>query len=434
MYLIHFDGESTDYCNHKPTSPDNTLKQYLIKIKGNSQKVNPEEGSGSIGGVTITLQDFDNEITALLATDSYFFHRKKVTTKAGYLGMAEDDMLSIQVGWVTGLKLSNDGLSYVFSVTDPQKWLQRKIFRDASDSVPVIIQGNPLNIYLAILTSTGAGTNGDYDYLDAADGLGINEANINVSNIESVRDDYFPGDSNYMKFTITEKVKAKDFLETEILKVLNCYPIVDGDGKINIVPFKPPIETSTTVQSFNEDNIIGIPSWDANLAATINEIELHYNHDYVDDEFDNEDDYIDTDSMNNRGPGKKSLVIKTKGLHTVISPGSISGQRAEDILERRKNRIFGRFATPPLKIVISCWFSRWLSEAGDIVPLTHHLLPDIVSGTRGLSAQRMEIIDRSIDWKNGSVKITLIDTGFDKGNYVAIGDTTLIASTNLITP
>jgi len=434
MYLIHFDGETKDYCNHKPVSPSNTLKQYLIDIRGNSQKVIPEEGKGSIGGVTVTIQDYNDEITALLATDNYFFHRRKTTIKAGYLGMAEADMLDVSVGWVTGLKLSKDGLSYIFDVTDPQKWLQRKIFRDASDSNVVTLQGNPLNIYLAVLISTGNGTNGDYDYLDESWGLGIDDDNINVTNIETVRDDYFPGDSHYMKFQITDKIKAKDFLETEILKVLNCYPTIDGDGKINITPFKPPIVTSKTVQSFSEDNIIGTPSWDANLAATINEIELHYNYDHVDDEFDNEDDYIDTISLNNRGPGKKPLVIKTKGLHTDLGTSSISGQRAEDVLERRKNRIFGRFATPPSKIVISCFFSRWLSEAGDIVPFTHSKLPDIVTGTRGFTAKRIEIIDRTIDWKKGRVKITLLDTGFDKGDYVAIRDDSLIKTTNLIMP
>ena len=99
---------------------------------------------------------------------------------------------------------------------------------------------------------------------------------INISNIEAVRDDWYPGDSHYMKFTITKREKAKDWLEREIFKVLNIYPVVDGDGKFNLKPFKPPIAGRDTLQDFDEDNIIGLPTYDMNLAGLINECEFHY--------------------------------------------------------------------------------------------------------------------------------------------------------------
>jgi len=431
IYLVHFDGSDTDFCNHAPLSPDNNLKYYLVDISGNSQKVIPEEGKGSISGLTIRIQDYDSVLTAIIGADDYYYHRKKTTVKAGYLGMAEADMLTVFTGWVTGLKQALNGMAYQFNVTDPQKWQQRKVFRSATELAPVVLQGNPINILLSILTSTGAGTNGDYDYLAAVNGLGIDDAEINISNIEDVRDKYFPGDSNYMAFSITEKIKAKDFIEKQILKCLNVYPAIDGQGKYNLIPVKPPIIGADTLQAFTPDNIIGLPKWDSNLVETINEVEIHYNYDGEDYD---EDDYIDTDSLNNRGPGKKALEIKSQGWHTNLSPSSMPGERATDQISRRKDRIFGRFATPPTKISFTCFFSRWLSEAGDIVSLTHSLLPDLENGNRGIEDARMEIISRTIDWKNGRVKVTLLDTGFDKGNYVAIGSATLIKSTNLITP
>jgi len=427
LYLIHFDGETTDYCNHKPGSPANTLKQHLVDISGLAQKVTPEEGRSSVGGVKVGLLDKNDEITALLATDSYYFHRRKTTVKAGYAGMTEADLLTIMVGWVTGLSLSPDGLVYNFALTDPQKWMQRKIFRDATEASPTTLQGNPINILLAVLTSTGAGTNGDYDWYAAADGLGIDDAYINVAGIEDVRDKWFPGDSNYMKFTIEKRIKAKDWLEKEIFKVLNLYPVVDGDGRFSIKPFKPPLPAIESVQSFDEGNIIGIPRWDANLSALVNEIELHYNWDPVNDEFDNEDFYIDSTSLDNRGPGKKPIVIKSKGFHTDLSPSSIP-DRATDNLVRRKNKIFGRFAIPPAKISFSTFFSRWLSEAGDVVPFSHPLVPDIVAGTRGLTNERMEIINRTVNWKKGTVKIDLLDTGFAKSNYAVISPCMTVTS------
>jgi len=418
MYLIHFNGETIDYCNHTPGTPTNTLKQYLIKISGLAQKVTPEEGQASIGGVAVEILDYNDEITALLATDSYYFHRKKITIKAGYAGMAEADMLTIFTGWVTGLKLNSDLLSYIFDVTDPQKWMQRKIFRNATSAAPVTIQGNPLNILLAILTSTGAGTNGSYDWYAAVNGLGLDTSYVNVTAIEQLRDRWYPGDSHYMTFTIKDREQAKDFLEREIFKVLNCYPVIDGQGFFSIKPFKPPLAALETVQSFNEDNIIGVPAWDANLPALINEVEIFYDHNATTDEFDSELYYIDSTSINNRGPGKKPLTIKSKGLHS--SGLGSQPDRTGDIITSRKNKVFGRFSTPPIELGFNAWFSRWLSEAGDIVPFTHRLVPDIEVGTRGYSAERMEVISRDVNWTKGQVKLKLLNTGFGKTIYAVI--------------
>ena len=405
---------------------ESVYKSYLVSISGSEQKVTPEEGTASIGGFKIDILDYDDEITALLATDSYFFHRKKTTVKAGYLGMTEADMLTIATAWVTNYELSSDGTTYSLQITDPKKWFQRKIFRGA-ETAPVTVQGNPINILLAILTSTGAGTNGDYDWYDSSNGLGLTSDYINVSAIESVRDDWFPGDSHYMRFYIDKRVVAKDFIEKEICKPLNLYPVIDGQGRFSIKPFKPPLAALDEVQSFDEDNIIGIPKWSANLESVINEIEIYYDHNSSSDEFDSEIYYVDSDSVNNRGPGKKAIEIKTKGLKTSNGTASIAG-RGADILAIRKNRIFGRWATPPVSLKIKTFFTQWLSEAGDIVPITHPLLPDVEAGTRGLDEARMEIVNRSVDWKRGSVSIDLLNTGFARSIYGVVSPTMTITS------
>ena len=104
VYLIHFDGETTDYRTGEVGAPDNTVKEYIVDIKGGAQRVTPEQGRASVGGIVFALQDHDDEITTLMATDTYHFHRRKVTVKAGYQGMDEADFLTIMVGWVTDIK------------------------------------------------------------------------------------------------------------------------------------------------------------------------------------------------------------------------------------------------------------------------------------------------------------------------------------------
>jgi len=419
MYLIHFDGESTDYVNYTPGSPDNTCKDHLVSISGLQSKVAPEEGRASIGGIKATILDYDDEITALLATDTYYFHRKKTTIKAGYLGLDESDMLTIFTGWVTGLQMGPDLVTWEFDITDPQKWMQRKIFRDSED-VPVTIQGNPINIILWILTSTGAGTNGDYDVYAAANGLGIDDDFVNITALEALRDSWFPGPSWRFEMVIDERIKAKDFLEREFYKVLNLYPVIDGQGRFSLKRFRPPLAALDGVQTFDNDNIIDLPKYDMNLDATINELEFHYDYDTDDDEYDTQDFYTDTTSVNNRGPGKKALVIKSKGITT--ANGGV------DISEKRQRTVFGRFATPPPKITCQTFFSRWLSEAGDIVPLTHALLPDVEAGTRGITSKRMEIISRAIDWKNGKANFEFLATGFDQEQYCVISPSMTVTS------
>ncbi len=411
VYLVQFDGESIDYSSGAVGESTNTIKKYITEIRGASQRVTPEEGRASIGGISFNLLDFNDEITALIATDTYYFHRKKVTVLAGYQGMDESDFLTIMVGWITGMKLSSNGLSYAFDVTDPLKWMQRKIFRGAEDS-SVTLSGNPINIMLQVLTSTGAGTNGDYDTLAAADALGIDEDFINMTNIEAVRDDWFPGPSVQMSFTIEKRIQAKKWFEKEIWKMLNVYPVIDGDGKFNIKPFKPPLPSSVAVQTLDTSNIIGLPALDFNLSELINEIECFYDWDSVDDEFDSELFYIESTSLNNRGPGKKPLKLESKGMTAALG--------ASDFFAKRKNRVFARYATPPPKITVSTLFDNWLTEAGDIVPLTHPNLPDIEAGTRGLTSERMEVVNRTIGWKRGRVKIELLATAFEKGIYCQI--------------
>ena len=372
IYIIEFDGEDFYYTTQAPTgfalaedgagllledggafllesfaggTGVQAYRKYLMNISGLSQKVAPEQGRASIGGITFEILDYNGNITTMLAGDSYFFHRKKTTVKAGYSGMLESDFLTVMVGWVTDIKMGNNGNSYIFAITDPQKWFQRKIFRDSEDT-PVSISGNAINILLAILTSTGDGTNGNYDWYAAESGLALDTDYIDVTSIEDIRDNWFPGQSAYFSFTISEREKASDWLEREIFKPLNLYPVIDGQGRFLIKVFKPPLPTGKAEMTLDEDSIIGLPTWDMNLGSLVNEVEWWFNHDG--DDYQSKNYYIDTTSLTNRGPGSSPIVIKSKGLSSET-----------DLISRSKNRIFNRFATPPSRITCTTFFSKW---------------------------------------------------------------------------
>ncbi|MGR9045620.1 MAG: hypothetical protein ACU83N_10010 [Gammaproteobacteria bacterium] len=419
MHLLTFDGVDIVICDHKPSDLSSNYRKYLVGISGIEQNITPEKGTASIGSLKFSILDKNQEITAMMATDTTFFHRKKVTLKSGYVGNAIADLMQEYTGWITEISRGKNGLTWEFVATDPQKWLQKVIFRNASGASPYTLAGNPINILLTILTSSAAGTNSDYDYGNADYGCGLDSDSVNIASIELVRNQRFWGQTHNLYFTITEKISAKEFIETEILQLLNCYPQIDGQGRYLIVPFAPPVATRQ-VQSFSEtQNIDGnkLPSFDMNLKAMINEIDLKYDFDGSD--YQTSVYYVDGTSYNSRGPSAKPLEIKSAGLKTNISPWS-QASHAADIIERRKDAVFARWAVPPIKIDFESFLKQRLTESGDIVPFAHSKLPDVESGTLGLSVKYMEVIKRSVDRKNGKVKISLLDTGFSRGTYSAM--------------
>jgi len=427
IYLIHFDGETTDYCNFSPVSPDNTIKEYLLNISGLDQRKTPQEGRSSIGGIQFEILDVDDEITALLATDTAaYFQARKVTIKAGYLGMTEANMLTIGTNLkVNSLKLSGDGTAYLFEAADPMKAFQKYIFRGADDS-NVVLQGNCINVLLSILTSSGTpGTNGAYDSLAAVNGLNLDSTEVDITGIEAIRDNYYPGNSHWMHITITDKEQAMSFLQREFFKPFNLTPAVTSAGLFTVKPFKPPLAATTEVQTFDEDVIVALPKLDFNLAELVNEVDFKYDHDGSD--FTTVDYHQDSTSLTNRLRGIKPISIESKGIHSTVSGVSLN-MFAGVISNQRGLSIFNRYATPPVKISFNTLFYQWLSEFGDVVPFTHSKLPDIVAGTKGLSADRMEVIQRGVDWKRGEVKFEILNTGFARGTYQQISPTMTIVS------
>ena len=415
-YLLHFFGETTDYATTpRISSPQNTLKSCLKRPRGTSQTITPEEGKSSIGEITLPLLDKNGEILSLMANDPTNLHRKKGVLRCGYKDLAEADMLDYCTGWVTSAPEWSDGPGWDIKLTDPQRWLQQKIFKGASDTSPVHIEGNILNIALRILTSTGDGTNGPYDWYPEDNGVGINREYINIAHIEEQRDTWFRGIN--LSFDIRAPIVAKKFLEEEIFKVGNMYPIVRGNGVFDLIVYHYPLCVGPDVQAFDESIITGKPEFDPNFDALINAVEFHIAYDADDNEYKAIYKYYDAATLDRtastyRGPGKKSLVIKSKGLP--------DNQMARDFIERRANNIFCRYAPPPPIVKVKTFYTQHLSDVGDLVPVTHSKVPNMQTGTRGITSRYMEIIKRHADFQEGRCEFTMLYTDWTGERYIVI--------------
>jgi len=392
---------------------DTSYKDLIGDISGGNQNVSPDKGTASISGYSIKIIDDDDDFLGLIASDEGQLQNVKCVIKAGYLGNAEADLLTVFTGYVSGLKESSSHTGWTITVADPSKKLQKHIAWDASDASPIVKDGNPIDLILKILTSTGAGTNGDYDVWASDMGVGLDDDLVDVSGMEAIRDLWFPGNSQNLYFSLTEHIKAKELIEKEILKVINCYPRIDGQGRYSIIPFKPTMAVYNTgdVQSFTADNIV---EWavDLNFREMINEVEIKYN--WNGSEFQTIENWADGTSINLRSVGNAPMVIESKGMNIVYNP------RADIMAENRKTRILARYSTPPLKVNVKAWFTRWLTEAGDIVPITHAKIKNPITGVVGLTSKDMEVVKRTIEWKRGVVSLECIETGFSSNQYAVI--------------
>lgn len=126
--------------------------------------------------------------------------------------------------------------SFTIDTADITRALRREVFLTATQDAPFVIGGHPLTIALQVLMSTGDGRNGLYDVLAAENGLGIHPDFIDLIGIEAARDE-FPSDGYC--FTITGPEMAKGWLEDQIFKTINAYPLVLQDGRLTIRLYTP---------------------------------------------------------------------------------------------------------------------------------------------------------------------------------------------------
>ena len=419
IYLVDFIvDEELDiherFCTYLPKNVSTpTPLPYVSFISGGSYSVTPDEGTTSSASVTITLQDTDGYITEMLATAQGNLQNKRCNIYMGYYGMDESEMLPIFAGLVTNYSYEDDG-SWQINTSDAIRAMNKYIFREASEAEPTEIRGNPINLMLALLLSDkGDGSNTYYDYLAPGIGLGIDQSLIDIERFEDIRDTYYPTTVALFKFSIKARSQANDFFKQEFFKPLNMYPIIRGDGQYSASIYRPPLPPYGDIH-IDEDTMVGIPKYSGNLSSMINEVQFSYDYgDGASDAFNQVAVYVDAISINNRGVGDRTLEINSQGIHS-------SEMDTSSFNERSSNRILNRYAIPPILVVCKLEFKNLTVEAGDILFVSNKFLPNLSTGNFDLENIPMEVVKRSVDWKRGSVTLSLLQTGYNNKQYAAI--------------
>jgi hypothetical protein len=406
------------FFNHLPSDVAPTTKCYLFGLSGGSRSVTPRTASSTISELNMQVGDLGGDITGYIANATGRLQNAPVMLSIGFQGMAENDMVPFYSGTVINYSY-NEGI-YKFAVADLMKGVNTDCCKSATEDDPVTMLGNPINLILQILTSTEAGTNGAYDLL-GSNGLGIPVANISLSDIETLRNRWFPIGGDEFSLSISEPINALELLETHFFQPLNLYLDINGDRKLSLQIVKPPLPPISTLR-ITDDDMLEPPTVDANLGELINSIMVKFNYgDAVAGEFEYASYYVDVDSTQDRGPCDETLELSSEAIHTAYMD-------VTSFINKYISRMFIRYAVPPLKMNVRLHMTHALISCGDVVFVSSKTIPNFNTGLFDFTNIPMEATNVSLDYKKGIVSVDLIYSGFGYGPFCSLSPTMTVVT------
>ena len=418
VYFLVMEGVSFRFSTGAVLGAGATYKEYMRTPRGVTQKIVPLEGKSSIGSLSIDLVDVDDEVTDLLSPGQVVptWINREATLFAGYADLDEADFAEVFRGQVSDWDM--DDVGYTLKIRDLKRTTLEKIMTNATEDTPSIIEGNPINVWYALVTGDFANATFPVTTSGAtATGLDVAASLIDETHLEAERDEWiFDFD---MRFEFRKPEKAKKFFEDELF-LLKGYPLIRGSGQLSVRLYHP-AHPAEPPQDLTEDNILGIPKVKPLLKDHLNVIQILGDHDPDFDESEGETEFTTLFSFEDSSDitatkERKELIIESKGLRT-----DLNGERNATFAG---NRIRQRYLEPPIEIEVETLFSKRALELGDVVGVTHPDLPDMDTGQRGWTLEQCEVVKAQPNFQRGRMRFTLITTNFGR-RYRVIAPTGL---------
>lgn len=275
----------------------------------------------------------------------------------------------------------------------------------------VLYEGNPVDLMLQIILSTGTGNNyggsgTNYDVLPQPQGVGIPYTLVNIINFERLRDIYLSG----MTFSgyFSDQSEALKFIQENILRQAHVRIFTNKNGQMDMSVAYAPLDTIDAV-TLDDTNIIGIPGFDANLYTGrnfFNSVESLYDYQPMADFFVTDDIDFDSDSL------AKYQESSTLKVESKMVKSGFQGQR---IIERMRNIYLKRFSNPPPVITIKAFFAFNLLNPGDLVYLNSSYIPNYKTGLDGGDIPILcEVLTAAPNFAAGYMDVTLLGIGFNQ--------------------
>jgi hypothetical protein len=401
VYFIAVEDVAQRYSTGGIKGATASYSKLLRTPRGSTQEIFPLEGKSSIGTLSLSLVDRGDEISALLSPGLSVptWLNRRITLYGGYADLDEADYAPLFTGEVSDWSMKD--AEYSVKLRDLKRNSLEEIMRNASEDNPTVLQGNPVDIWYAIVT--GDFGNPDFPVTSsgaAPTGLGVDASLLDEEHLAHERDEWIFGWQ--LRFEFRRKEKAKDFFEKELF-LLKGYPLIRASGNLSVRLYHPahPAEPEILL---DENAVIGTPSVAPLFDKHLNVIEIwgDHNPDYDSEAGETEyrllyrfEDSSDIAATRER----RELIVKSRGLRT-----ELDGDRNARFAA---GKIRQRFLNPPLEFEAETLFSKRSIEAGDVVSLTHKNLPDQRTGARGLAAEQCEVVKVNPDFRKGVMRLTL---------------------------
>lgn len=260
-------------------------------------------------------------------------------------------------------------------------------------------------------------------------GCSMLPSEVDIAQHELIYDNFLlnsPG----LDFRIETSKIAEDFINTELYKVIGSYPL-PRNGQSSIGYTSPPIASGETV-FLNEDNIKN--PFKIKINRTVkenfyNNVIYKYEHDVIQDKFLSINQTISADSVSKYRTGNQPLNIESFGM--------INNPTTSNFIESASRRLLDRYRYGAEYFSIDVLYGAGFRiEAGDTVVVdgTKISLYDSKTGLRNTFYRVMEVVNKKLNIKSGSVTLDLVDTAFQTvGRYFSVSPSAVVTTGSVAT-
>lgn len=272
-----------------------------------------------------------------------------------------------------------------YLATDPVRWATS------------IVEGPVINVIYAL--QTGDFSNVTFP-LTRADGLptglGIAAADVDSTGLVAERDKFLYDD--VVRFEALRPIAGFRFLEQRIFKLYG-FPVLTGDGKLSFRAYRPPFAdvAEAGLPTLTETDILSW-RWERDHKLHINRVNVGVD---LDPETGNPAQEIMTEDETDQTDTKETAEIEQldTGLRAVLRGVVLAKERGAHLLRR--------FKVVPDILRIDIPMRRRALLHGEVLEVTHSLIPNVRTGSRGLTSERMEIVEKREEFEKQKISVRL---------------------------
>lgn len=293
------------------------------------------------------------------------------------------------------------------------------VSQDFSGSLVTLDDAYPLTAE----ASTGGVAAFKCQYNIFPDGVGLKPDQVDIDEFLSIKSLFISSMPNY-EIYLKDTISGKDLINKELMYPAACYSI-PRKGRVSIGKTKPPILKFES-KTLNESTVLNASSlfMDRSVLENFyNAIVYKFNEDAVEDKFTSGRVELSQSSLNRIESGTKAFLVESKAIRKTNENLNVISNNTQRLLDRYQ---FGAESIKGIKVSFSV---GWGIEVGDTCIVRDLQLLDSKTGTRGLSARVMEVLNKSFNFKTGEISLDLVDTAYGvDGRYGVVSPSSQVTS------